>query len=81
MKNEDFSPLKEAILSEQKQKRPLKISDLSVGGEDLLPLCAENRALVGKTLNFLLEAVIEDPTQNEKSLLLDKAKEIIENFK
>lgn len=81
MKNEDFAPLKEAILSEQKQKRPLKISDLSVGGEDLLPLCAENRALVGKTLNFLLESVIEDPTLNEKSLLLDKAKEIIENFK
>ncbi|MBR2381593.1 MAG: CCA tRNA nucleotidyltransferase [Clostridia bacterium] len=81
MKNEDFAPLKEAILSEQKQKRPLKISDLAIGGEVLLPLCEKNRALVGKTLNSLLEAVIEDPTQNEKSLLLDKAKEIIENFK
>ncbi|MBO5715692.1 MAG: CCA tRNA nucleotidyltransferase [Clostridia bacterium] len=80
-KNEDFASLKEAILNEQKQKRPLKISDLAVNGEDLLPLCVENRALVGKTLNLLLEKVIEAPGLNEKPILLEQAKEIIKNFK
>ena len=78
--NKDFAPLKEAILTEQKQKRPLRISDLAIRGDDLIPLCNRNHALVGKMLNFLLTLVIDRPELNEKDILINKAKEIIKEF-
>ena len=77
MQNTEFETLKAVILFEQKQQRPLKISDLAVKGDDLLPLFKENRALVGKTLNSLLEIVIEAPELNEKEALLSLAKKMM----
>ena len=81
LKNEEFEPFKEAVLSEKAQKRPLRISDLAVNGDDLIPLCNQNRALVGKTLSALLVLVIDSPELNEKSVLMSKAEEIIQEFK
>ena len=78
--NEDFDSFKEAIFSEQSKKRPLRISDLAINGNDLLPLCNKNHALVGKTLNSLLSLVIDTPELNEKEILINKAKEIIKEF-
>ena len=80
-KKEQFDIFKSIVLEEQKQKRPLRISDLAIKGDDLLPICQDNRALVGKTLSSLLKTVIDAPELNEKSILLDKAKEIIKEFK
>lgn len=78
--NGDFDSFKESILSEQRKKRPLRISDLAINGNDLLPLCNKNHALVGKTLNFLLYLVIDAPELNEKDTLISKAKELIKEF-
>ncbi len=80
LSNDNFESFKTIVLSEEKQKRPLRISDLKVNGNDLLPLCNKNHALVGKTLNFLLYLVIDAPDLNEKDILISKAKEIIKEF-
>ncbi len=78
---EKFDTFKSIVLAERMQKRPLRVSDLAIKGDDLLPLCQDNRMLVGKTLNSLLSLVIDAPEFNEKSILIDKAKEIIKEFK
>ena len=80
LSNDNFESFKTIVLSEEKQKRPLRISDLKVNGNDLLPLCNKNHALVGKTLNSLLYLVIDAPDLNEKDILISKAKEIIKEF-
>jgi tRNA nucleotidyltransferase (CCA-adding enzyme) len=80
-KTEKFNEFKATVWAEQKQKRPLRISDLAIKGDDLLPLCQDNRVLVGKTLNSLISLVIDAPELNEKSVLIEKAKEIIKEFK
>ena len=77
IENYDFESFKAIILSEQKEKRPLCISDLAIRGEDLIPLCQNNHALVGKTLNYLLQKVLEYPELNEKDKLLTIAKEMM----
>ena len=59
------------------KKRPLRISDLAVNGDDLLPLCKGNRALVGKTLNSLLNSVIDSPELNQKEILLQLAEKMM----
>lgn len=78
---EKFDAFKSIVWAERMQKRPLRVSDLAIKGDDLLPLCQDNRVLVGKTLNSLLSLVIDAPEFNEKSILIDKAKEIIKEFK
>lgn len=78
---EKFDAFKSIVWAERMQKRPLRVSDLAIKGDDLLPICQDNRALVGKTLNSLLSLVIDAPEFNEKSILIDKAKEIIKEFK
>ena len=80
LSNDNFESFKTIILSEEKQKRPLSISDLAIRGDDLIPLCNKNHALVGKTLNSLLSLVIDNPELNEKEILINKAKEIIKEF-
>ena len=77
MKKSEFENFRSTVLSEQTQKRPLRISDLAVNGEDLLPLCKGNRALVGKALSSLLNAVIDSPELNRKDILLELAKTVM----
>ena len=73
----ELENFKTIVLSEQKQKRPLRISDLAINGDDLLPLCKGNRALVGKSLTSLLQLVIDSPELNQKEILLEYAKKIM----
>ena len=81
LSNDNFESFRTIVLSEKKQKRPLRISDLAIRGDDLIPLCNKNHALVGKTLNSLLTIVIDAPELNEKDTLISKAKELIKEFK
>ena len=73
----EFENFKTIVLSEQKQKRPLRISDLAINGDDLLPLCKGNRAFVGKSLTSLLQLVIDSPELNQKEILLEYAKKMM----
>ena len=63
----------EILDSEKHKNNPLNISDLAIKGSDLLPLCAKDFSKVGKTLEFLLEKVIENPSLNTKEKLIEIA--------
>jgi tRNA nucleotidyltransferase (CCA-adding enzyme) len=55
---------------------PLEIGDLQVDGEDLVAAGIAKGPLLGATLRKLLEAVIEDPTENRRARLLQLAGEL-----
>lgn len=67
-----------AVDEESKKANPLTVSSLAIRGNDILPLCNGNYSLVGRSLAFLLERVIDDPALNHKEKLLDLTKEYIE---
>lgn len=63
-----------AVEDERIKRNPLRISDLAVRGEDILPLCKGDHKKVGLTLSYLLERVIEDPSLNTREALIEIAK-------
>ncbi len=64
-----------AVLAED---TALKISDLAINGQELMEELQQPAGpIIGKTLSFLLEQVIENPNLNGKSELLALAKEYI----
>lgn len=73
-----FEHFKNKVIAEQEKCRPLKVGDLEIRGCDILPLCKNNHPLVGKTLNYLLDRVIENPTLNEREKLLESARFFLE---
>lgn len=67
---EDITALKKEYNRIIKEKEPYKLKDLEIDGDDLknIGLCGKE---IGKSLNFLLEKVIEDPKLNKKEKLLE----------
>lgn len=62
------------ILSE---KPPLSVKDLEINGEDVMRVLNINQGpTVGKILDDFLELVIDDPSMNERELLLAKLRQI-----
>lgn len=56
----------------------LTLRDLAVDGRDLMSaLDLRQGPVVGKLLHALYELVLDDPTQNDKELLLSKARDIL----
>lgn len=55
----------------------VSIKDLSVNGRDLIELGLERGAKIGEVLERLLELVLDDPTQNEKEILLNEARKYL----
>lgn len=53
---------------------PLRMSDLAVNGDDLIALGYRPGPEVGRTLNTLLEIVLDDPLRNDRDLLLEMAR-------
>ncbi|MDV4151685.1 CCA tRNA nucleotidyltransferase [Clostridium sp. AL.422] len=57
---------------------PLTIKDLKITGEDLINILdIKPGKLIGETLNYLLEKVLEDSNQNSKELLIELGKDFI----
>lgn len=56
------------------KEEAFKVTDLSIGGKELLELGFQGPS-IGRTLNYLLELVIEEKLENEKSQLLGAAKQ------
>jgi tRNA nucleotidyltransferase (CCA-adding enzyme) len=52
---------------------PLSVSDLAIDGSDLMELGIPAGPAVGSTLRRLLEVVIEDPSKNQRDILLGLA--------
>jgi len=57
---------------------PLRVTDLAVGGRDLMRIGVKPGPLLGRTLEGLLDWVLEDPDRNEFDLLLDRVREVLE---
>lgn len=73
-------------LEEMKQRmidqlhQPMDVTDLSINGHDLMEqLNLEPGPILGETLNYLLEEVLENPELNEKEKLLEMAGKFITN--
>ena len=67
--------LEAAIIEEAASAPCLTISGLKINGNDLISGGIASGRAVGETLSTLLEAVIDDPSLNEKETLLELAKE------
>jgi tRNA nucleotidyltransferase (CCA-adding enzyme) len=65
-------------LIEQERSSPHRLADLAVDGSDLLALGYREGPELGRVLSNLLDSVVEDPSQNHKARLLEKATEWME---
>ena len=61
-------------LLEQEQGQPHRLTDLAVDGSDLIELGFAEGPAVGRTLDSLLDAVVEDPALNTRDQLLERAR-------
>jgi tRNA nucleotidyltransferase (CCA-adding enzyme) len=61
-------------LLEQEQSRPHRLTDLAVDGSDLIELGFEEGPELGRTLESLLDAVVDEPALNTRELLLERAR-------
>ncbi|HEU5280177.1 MAG TPA: HD domain-containing protein [Gaiellaceae bacterium] len=61
-------------LLEQERTQPHRLSDLAVDGSDLIELGYEEGPALGRALEALLDAVVEEPALNTRDQLLDRAR-------
>ena len=57
----------------------LKLSDLAIGGKDLIACGMAPGRKMGETLKSLLELVLEEPERNTREQLLEIAKQLNKN--
>jgi tRNA nucleotidyltransferase/poly(A) polymerase len=62
---------------EEERSSPHRLSDLSVDGTDLIELGYVPGPELGRTLETLLEAVVDDPALNRRDALLARAKALL----
>lgn len=55
-------------------KDALGIKDLAINGNNLMSIGIPKGEMIGKTLQYLLETVLDDPAQNDEQTLLNLAK-------
>ncbi len=60
---------------------PCKIQDLKICGNDLIESGIKDGLLIGKLLKELLYLVIDEKCENEKFVLINKVKELMEEWK
>ena len=70
--------LKARIKRELDRNNALCLKDLRITGDDLIALGVEKGPSVGRILNALLDAVIENPALNDKEKLSSIARELME---
>jgi tRNA nucleotidyltransferase (CCA-adding enzyme) len=62
------------VLLEQEQSQPHRLTDLAVDGSDLIELGFAEGPELGRTLESLLDAVVEVPALNTREQLLERAR-------
>jgi tRNA nucleotidyltransferase (CCA-adding enzyme) len=60
-------------LLDQERKQPHRLTDLAVDGSDLIELGYREGPELGRTLESLLDAVVDDPALNTREELLERA--------
>ena len=63
-------------LVEREQENPYRLSDLAIGGDDLIAAGFEPGPVIGQTLRDLLADVVRRPEHNTREYLLQKADEL-----
>lgn len=66
---EEIGLLQERISEVRQKDMALKVTDLRIDGDDLAAIGVERGPKMGEILNKLLDAVIEDPSLNDKETL------------
>ena len=61
-------------LLEQERERPHRLEDLAVDGSDLIGLGYSEGPELGRVLDALLDAVVDDPSLNTREQLLERAR-------
>jgi tRNA nucleotidyltransferase (CCA-adding enzyme) len=61
-------------LLEQERSQPHRLQDLAIDGGDLLELGYHQGPELGRALDALLDAVVDDPTLNTREQLLERAR-------
>jgi tRNA nucleotidyltransferase/poly(A) polymerase len=61
-------------LLEQEQNQPHRLTDLAVDGSDLIGLGFAEGPELGRTLESLLDAVVDEPALNTREQLLERAR-------
>ncbi|HEY3353572.1 MAG TPA: HD domain-containing protein [Polyangia bacterium] len=73
----EIAPLRARIEEALREDAALKVSDLAIGGADVMQaLGVEPGPVIGKVLNRLLERVIDDPSLNTRERLLALVPEV-----
>ena len=62
------------LLLEQERAQPHRLEDLAVDGSDLLELGFTEGPELGRTLDSLLDAVVDEPALNTREQLLERAR-------
>lgn len=68
--------LKDRIKKELEKKSALTLKDLAVNGKDLISIGIPSGKKLGYILNELMNIVLEEPSQNDKDILLKIAKNL-----
>ena len=61
-------------LLEQEESQPHRLTDLAINGSDLIALGFDEGPVLGRTLESLLDAVVDEPALNTRDRLLDRAR-------
>jgi len=61
-------------LLEQERSQPHRLTDLAVDGSDLIELGFAEGPVLGRTLEALLDAVVDEPSLNTRDQLLERAR-------
>ncbi|KXK26645.1 MAG: CCA-adding enzyme [candidate division WS6 bacterium OLB20] len=77
----EIRELEKRISQVRSQELVLKISDLSISGEDLKQMGISPGPVMGNILNRILDMVIEEPILNERDTLLKIASEMSRDMK
>lgn len=72
------SPVGAYGLAASRLSQPHSLGDLALKGSDVIALGASGKQ-IGEILNSLLDAVLDDPSKNERDILTDLAKDLIIN--
>ena len=78
----DVDELEERIKLEMDKKSPFGLKDLEINGSDIMEkFNLTPGPKIGKTLNHLLEKVLDEPELNKKDILLKEAEEFLGKLK
>ncbi len=81
-KSDAIDSLLERIERIIEQENAITVKDLNISGTDIInELGVKEGRIIGSILNHLLEIILDEPESNEYEVLLQKAKEYIEDNK